>query len=1159
MHSLFRLLSESEEPHTVDSSTIPGTDHHSDHEPSEVLVVLWVFITFLIGATLHEIQKKTKIPYTPMLLGVGILFGVFAEDMGLVGKATLLMVEINPHGFLIIFIPTLIFESAFNADWHVFKKEFWSIFILAGPGVLITVGLLAVIFKVILNYDDNALDWYGALTIGTILATTDPVAVVALLKQLGAPVTFNTLIEGESLLNDGSAMVFFAIFAELSKGNETNFGEALVTFIRLSGGGVILGIAFGIGLSFWISRIEEDRNLTIMLTFITAHLCFYVAENTALMVSSILAVVTLGLFMAAYGRSKMSAEIEESLHAVWSWAQFGVETLIFFLSGAIIGNEISGTDEFIEGSDWWKMVLFFLLMNIVRLIVVLAATPILGKIGYGLSWRAAVVLAYGGLRGTLGLALALIVGIDTFFPERMRKLAVFYMAGIATLSLMINGTTTGFMVRKLGVAKRPEIKKKVQMVIYTQLAIFTNGAIKELEEEKKHYKMCDFDAVKKLVKFDDMIKEVYKRDTSFDQRESTTTLKRTLTTRLSNAEFHDIRMEVETRYRLLTMVKGLVLEKFEEGVLSSDSMRTLREACNFNIDDPERPIWLWQRIQEAFNRDRLIRPLTQLKSWFLLGNLAKRILGGKIYYIYDVTSTFIMVAEELIKNEGEIPVAKMYIKVPLEELRKQKILAEAYLEGIEFNYDYLIRQVSTRRAAYHLLHGQKKQLIEALKEGRIDSIEFERLVASVQQQMNFLHKSVEYNWGVEDRGYSHLIVKFPILGYLNQESQRSISQQLKTSSFVIDQPLFKKGDEVKYLYLVAKGVVEEDLGEKDKIRRSIGSVIGYPHLIEGSGAALYNATAKSNARISQIPLDLLKDFMKTNPSFDEKIYKNCLYYMVKIHKQESGELAYLLKDEAMLNRIAQDSTLKTWSSQKNENFKLSNGAYIFSGKVKAIDTLPAPSSAKTLEPSAKTFKNTLKVPNIKQQDEPVTFEYDRYYYLPPFEDRNYSPVGHVVILELNEPLGELRNTKGDRVFSGPDVDKRKQTANASHSMANMKRYLSINLELDQKMKEQLRSKYKEKQKTLIINEEASKKTVKPSNFGKSKDNNRVETSQELITPRANGTIPTNIELPDTDRPMRPVSRFKPEYELDTEHSVAQEAVINLPTDREIESKGLFEH
>ena len=108
---------------------------------------------------------------------------------------------------LFIFIPVLIFESGFNCDWYVFKRALINIILLAGPGVFLGAIMLAICLKVFLNYDD--ISWYGALTMGSILCATDPVAVVALLKELGASVRFNTLIEGESLLNDGTAMVFY--------------------------------------------------------------------------------------------------------------------------------------------------------------------------------------------------------------------------------------------------------------------------------------------------------------------------------------------------------------------------------------------------------------------------------------------------------------------------------------------------------------------------------------------------------------------------------------------------------------------------------------------------------------------------------------------------------------------------------------------------------------------------------------------------------------------------------------------------------------------------------------------------------------------------------------------------------------------------------------
>lgn len=154
----------------------------------------------------REVNKKTKFPYTPMLIIVGIIMGNWRESLGVIGQSTTILSHINPHMLLFIFIPVLIFESGFNCDWYIFKRALFNIILLAGPGVLWGAILLACCLKWVCGYGDNELSWAGALTMGSILSATDPVAVVALLKELGASIRFGHLIEGESLLNDGVAM-----------------------------------------------------------------------------------------------------------------------------------------------------------------------------------------------------------------------------------------------------------------------------------------------------------------------------------------------------------------------------------------------------------------------------------------------------------------------------------------------------------------------------------------------------------------------------------------------------------------------------------------------------------------------------------------------------------------------------------------------------------------------------------------------------------------------------------------------------------------------------------------------------------------------------------------------------------------------------------------
>jgi NhaP-type Na+/H+ or K+/H+ antiporter len=198
-----------------------------------------------------------------------------------------------------------------------------NILLLAAPGVLWGAFIIAFMFKGILGYGEEDLTWYEALALGCVLSATDPVAVVALLKELGASIHFNHLVEGESLLNDGTAMVFFMLFMGLVKGEATSALGVLTNFIRVSIGGPLLGIVFGLIICWWMKKIIRDTVLSVVITFVGTYLCFYVAEYTWVKVSGILSIVSLGLLFSAVGKRKIYPESEHALHSVWSTIQYG--------------------------------------------------------------------------------------------------------------------------------------------------------------------------------------------------------------------------------------------------------------------------------------------------------------------------------------------------------------------------------------------------------------------------------------------------------------------------------------------------------------------------------------------------------------------------------------------------------------------------------------------------------------------------------------------------------------------------------------------------------------------------------------------------------------------------------------------------------------------
>lgn len=221
-----------------------GGDGHGDgHHAMHGVEVFMVFAMLLVGAFARFIPEKLgqkvkvleKLPYTVVLLLIGLLtgflYGRFACDApgeGCEENNFLGIAEIDPHVMLSLFLPALLFESAFVMDYHIFWKQFYSIFLLAGPGILLATTLTGFMLLLIPEFSDlrEGLGFPLNFLMGTMLSATDPVAVVALLHELGADPKLATLIEGESLMNDGTAIVIFIILKGFTKKSLT--GESVV-------------------------------------------------------------------------------------------------------------------------------------------------------------------------------------------------------------------------------------------------------------------------------------------------------------------------------------------------------------------------------------------------------------------------------------------------------------------------------------------------------------------------------------------------------------------------------------------------------------------------------------------------------------------------------------------------------------------------------------------------------------------------------------------------------------------------------------------------------------------------------------------------------------------------------------------------------------------
>uniref|UniRef100_A0A453AAV5 Cation/H+ exchanger transmembrane domain-containing protein n=1 Tax=Aegilops tauschii subsp. strangulata TaxID=200361 RepID=A0A453AAV5_AEGTS len=259
--------------------------------------VLFFGVSLVLGIGSRHLLRGTRVPYTAALLVLGVALGGLEygtkHGLGKLGAGVRIWAAINPDLLLAVFLPALLFESSFSMEGHQIKKCMAQMVLLAVPGVVISTFLLGTAVKLTFPYDWN---WETSFLCSGLLSATDPVAVVALLKDLGASKKLSTIIEGESLMNDGTAIVVYQLFYRMVLGRTYDAGSIIKFLSEVSFGAIALGLAFGIASVLWRSFIFNDTIIGISLTLAASYIAFFTAQD-ALEVSGVLAVMTLGCFM----------------------------------------------------------------------------------------------------------------------------------------------------------------------------------------------------------------------------------------------------------------------------------------------------------------------------------------------------------------------------------------------------------------------------------------------------------------------------------------------------------------------------------------------------------------------------------------------------------------------------------------------------------------------------------------------------------------------------------------------------------------------------------------------------------------------------------------------------------------------------------------------
>ena len=386
---------------------------------TETLIIELLLIASLVAIAV----RRLHIPYTVALVVVGLLLTTQSN----------VKFDLTPELILALFVPPLVFEAAFHLNLAELRRNSTSILILAVPGVLLTTLIVGGILSI-----GTSLSLPVALVFGSLIAATDPVAVVALFRLLGVPKRLAVLVEGESLLNDGTALVLFNLMLAVALTGQFNLMSSLADFVRVSVGGIVLGLVLGWAISRLIARID-DYLIEITLTTVLAYGAYLLAEQ--LHFSGVLAVVSAGLIAGSLGPQGMSPTTRIVLHNFWEYITFLVNSLVFLLIGLQVDLQV------LAGA--WQPILWAIgAVLLARIVVVYGLSWITGRLSEPISLRWRHILAWGGLRGALSLALALSLPAALGSDRDLLRTIAF---GVALFTLLVQATTMSSLVRRLGI------------------------------------------------------------------------------------------------------------------------------------------------------------------------------------------------------------------------------------------------------------------------------------------------------------------------------------------------------------------------------------------------------------------------------------------------------------------------------------------------------------------------------------------------------------------------------------------------------------------------------------------------------------------------------------------------------------------------------------
>jgi len=766
--------------------------------PEAWMAVLFPFLGLVVACFARQfLERPLGIHFSVLVLLSGCLVGVIGcyVHMAELSASLSLWVDVRPPNLLLfVLLPPIVFDSAINIDWFIFRKQIFNVFLLAFILVLAFTFCTAAIVIYILR-----VDWpftAGAM-FGAILSATDPIAIIALLKSSGASPSVITLLDGESLFNDGSAYtLFYAFLISLKKNYHESPAMIVLLILKESLGAIGLGIIFGYSTVFFLHHVWSAK-VEIGISVAVSYLSFYVAQGPA-GVSGLICLVVTGLIIAADRLSGFSPLARDALTHFWNILSFIANAVVFFYAGFIATiSTILFWNDGLSVLDLFYIPILYLILSLLRYALLFLCSPILRYTVSSFSWGEIFLVGHSALRGPISLILSQIVFHDGSMLKDNRNdyivaRVVIWTSGFAILTLLINGTTINWLTKIFYVsnAARKSIFERAEK----RLERMTKESLEQLKQSR-WYAGADWIFVETLLdssispqskKFRKVLKQLASHcsddSVSWDnyalkkspssslpgtgQRLSiprnenplqdevdepppeytlltnespylhTVQIDADLPSEQIAGEQSDADVMMEYRKRALQGMRHYLQRQYIRGIVFPEVYRELETGIDEALCYPFRRINIFDKAEEtewgSSLIDRFIFKRVASFLWFRW--LASRIL----YERHRLGTNFaasLWSAITYVRNSQSLP------QLIVKELRAERLKCLLYLRGIELSYPQVLGVVQTRNAAAILLTIRDHVIHELCSSGEIDSQECKLLQRDNNDRRKLVHEA----------------------------------------------------------------------------------------------------------------------------------------------------------------------------------------------------------------------------------------------------------------------------------------------------------------------------------------------------------------------------------------------------------------------------------